>query len=240
MNEDVLKFYNLNKDCVYTPPVLPDNLSTVDAARWIMNHPDFAWLELDMPVPDLEYTVAESYYVSHREGESSGWDSCCIHGIETWATQNWPEYVAEETDSIYKWTTIADHAPITDKFWKTFPSEKFKRVRFMRLAPGGYIASHSDAPGRGYRPGEPVDYDPLELGCPVNIAIIHPDDCHMVLERFGVVPFKPNKMFLVNIRHTHAVLNFSNQERVHMIGFCVFGDRKEQFADLIVKSYGRI
>ena len=239
MDKDVLEFYNLNKDCIYTPPCLPGNLSTLDAAKWIMNNPDFAWLELDLPVPDVEYKLAESYYVPHREGESLGWDSCCIHGIETWATQNWPEYVDMESDSIYKWTELASLATNASNFWKQFPSDKFKRVRFMRVAPGGYIAPHSDAPGRGYIPGEPVDYDPLELGCPVNVAIVHPENCHMVLEKFGIVPFKPNKVFLVNIRHTHAVLNFSKEERIHMIGFCVFGNQKQEFAELLVRSYER-
>ena len=241
MKQEVLDFYNKNKNCTYTPPQLPEGLSTVDAARWIMTNPEFAWLELDIKVPELfhECLAAEKYYVPHREGESSGWDSCCIHGIRTDATQNWPEYVDKETDDIYQWTELSNEVPLTTQFWKSYPAEKFKRVRFMRVAPGGYIAPHSDAPGRGYIPGEPVDYDPLELGCPVNIALIHPNNCDMVLEGFGIVPFKAGKAFLINIRHNHAVLNFSSKERIHMIGFGVYGNRKQEFAELIVRSYER-
>lgn len=239
MKQEVLDFYNANKDCVYTPPELPAGLSKLDAARWIMNSPDFAWLELDIEIPKFEYERASAFYVPHREGESNGWESCCIHGIDVSATQNWPEYVNEETEDTYRWTTLAEQTPVAKSFWETFPSEKYKRVRFMKLDPYGYISPHSDAPGRGYIPGEPVDYDPLELGCPVNIAIVHPSNCEMVLENFGVVPFKSNKMFLINIRHNHAVINFSNQERIHMIGFCVFGNKKGDFADLIVRSYER-
>ena len=239
MNQQVLEFYNQHKDCKYISPKLPAGLSTIDAAKWIMTHPDFAWVELDLAIPDLvnECRAAEKYYVPHREGESEGWSSCCIHGIRTDTTQNWPEYVEEETDDIYKWTELSDEVPLTTQFWKSYPSEKFKRVRFMKLAPGGYIAPHSDAPGRGYIPGEPLDYDPLELGCPINIAIVHPDNCHMVLENFGVVPFKPGKAFLINIRHHHAVLNFNNQDRIHMIGFGVYGNRQEDFAEMLVRSY---
>lgn len=241
MNQEVLNFYLANRSCVYTPPKLPEGLSTLEAARWIMSNPDFAWLELDLKIPELtnECAAAEKYYVPHREGESQGWDSCCIHGIRTDTTQNWPEYVEYETDDIYKWTELSNEVPLTTQFWKSYPSEKFKRVRFMKLAPGGYIAPHSDAPGRGYIPGEPLDYDPLELGCPINIALIHPGDCHMVLEGFGKVPFAAGKAFLINIRHVHAVVNFSSYERVHMIGFGVYGNKKEEFAEMIVRSYNK-
>jgi len=240
MNKDALEFYNRYKDCKYTPPKLPSNLSAIEAARWIMTHPEFAWLELDIELPSFEYAPAEQYYVPHREGESEGWSSCCLHGIRTDATQNWPEYVSEETASTYRWTELSYQVPTATNFWKTFPSDNFKRVRYMKVSAGGYIGEHSDAPGRGYIPGEPVDYDPLELGCPVNIAIVHPDNCHMILKDYGVVPFKPGKAFLVNIRHNHCVVNLSNEDRIHMIGFCVFGNKKEEFAELIKRSYERI
>lgn len=241
MNQEVLDFYNHNKDLIYSPPVMPTNLPTIDKARWIVNNPKFAWLQLDISIPDLyhECMAAEKYYVPHREGESLGWNSCCIHGIRTDATKNWPEYVSEENDLTYQWTLLSHEVPTATAFWKNFPSEKYKRVRFMKVAAGGYIAPHSDAPGSGYIPGEPVDYDPLELGCPVNIALVHPKNCHMVLEGFGIVPFESNRAFLINIRHRHAVINFSSENRVHMIGFGVYGNRKEKFADLIVKSYER-
>lgn len=241
MNQEVLDFYLKNKSFSKTLPPLPIDLTVLEQARWIMNHPDFFWLELDLDIPDLtdECSVAEKYYVPHRESESDGWESCCIHGIRTDTTQTWCEYVDEETDDTYKWTELSNDVPQTTNFWKSFPAEKFKRVRYMKLTPGGFIAPHSDAPGSGYEPGEPLDYDPLELGCPINIAIIHPADCHMVLEGFGTIPFSPRKAFLINIRHYHAVVNFSNQDRIHMIGFCVPGNKKEEFAELIVRSYER-
>lgn len=241
MKQDILDFYLKNRGNEYTPPKMPFGLSTIEKARWIMNCGDFAWLELDLPIPDLkaECAAAEKYYVQHREGESDGWDSCCIHGIRTDTTQTWCEYVNEETNDTYKWTELSNEVPLTTQFWKNFPAESFKRVRFMKLKPGGYIAPHSDAPGSGYEPGEPVDYDPLELGCPINVALIHPHDCHMLLDGFGKIPFQEGKAFLINIRHIHAVLNFSQQTRIHMIGFVVPGNRKEEFAELIVRSYER-
>ena len=241
MNQEVLNFYYDNKDCRYTPPRLPRKMSTIDMARWIMTSPKFAWLKLNLKIDieqwKKEVDAAKPFYVTHREGESEGWESCCIHGIRTDATQNWPEYVNKETPDLYKWTELSNQTPHITNFWKQFPSENYKRVRFMKLNPRGYISAHSDAPGRGYIPGEPVDYDPLELGCPINIAIVHPGACHMVLEGFGVVPFKEGEAYLINIRHRHAVINFTNQERIHMIGFNVFGNKKEEFANLLVESY---
>lgn len=241
MDQEVLNFYYANKDCKYLPPRLPRNLNVVESARWILNNPKFAWLKLKFNTDLLQWKTeldgVGSYFVPHREGESMGWESCCIHGIRTDATENWPEYVDQETDDIYKWTAVSDVCLGATKFWKEFPSEKYKRVRFMKVKPHGYISAHSDAPGRGYIPGEPLDYDPLELGCPINVAIVHPSACHMVLEGFGIVPFKEGEVFLINIRHTHAVLNFTDRERIHMIGFGVYGNRQDEFAKLIVESY---
>ena len=241
MNQEVLDFYYKNKDCKYNPPALPRGLNIIDSARWIMNNPDFAWVKLNLTV-DLnqwkqELPLAEQFYVPHREGESDGWESCCLHGIRTDTTQNWPEYVSEETADLYKWTELSALTPEITNFWKKFPSEDYKRVRFMKVKAQGYIAAHSDAPGSGYIPGEPIAYDPLELGCPINIAIVHPSACHMVLEGFGVVPFKEGEAYLINIRHRHAVINFTDQDRIHMIGFNVFGNKKEEFAKLLVESY---
>jgi hypothetical protein len=59
----------------------------------------------------------------------------------------------------------------------------------------------------------------------------------MVLEGFGVVPFQEGDAFLINIRHKHAVINFTDQERIHMIGFGVYGNKTEDFARLIIESY---
>jgi hypothetical protein len=237
MNKEVLDFYHKNKNFSYTQPKLLSNLNEIESARWLINNPNFAWLELDIDIPAVEVDVAEPYYVPHREGESYGWDSCCIHGIRTDATQNWPEYVDKEVDDTYKWTELSNMAPTATKFWKNLPYEKYKRVRYMKLQSNGYISPHSDMPGRGYIPGEPAAYDPLELGFPINVAVVHPENCFMVLEKFGIVPMVAGRAYLINIRHNHAVINFSNQTRIHMIGFALWD--KAKMSELIVRSYER-
>ena len=105
----------------------------------------------------------------------------------------------------------------------------------MRLQSGYAITPHSDMPGR--LPGED-NFDALAFGCPINIAVIHPTDCHMVLEGYGRVPFEQGKAFLINIRNYHSVLNFSDQDRIHVIGHSYgYGSKQQEFADLIARSY---
>jgi hypothetical protein len=62
----------------------------------------------------------------------------------------------------------------------------------------------------------------------------------MVLEGFGIVPFKEGKAFIINIRHFHTVVNFSNTPRIHIIGHPFgYGSNKEAFAELITRSYNK-
>jgi hypothetical protein len=63
----------------------------------------------------------------------------------------------------------------------------------------------------------------------------------MVLEGYGIVPFKEGRAFIVNIRNYHSVINFSNEKRVHVIGHSYgYGNKQAEFADLIVRSYEKM
>jgi hypothetical protein len=93
-------------------------------------------------------------------------------------------------------------------------------------------------PGR--LPGED-NFDALAFGIPINIAVIHPENCHMVLEGYGIVPFKEGKAFIVNIRNYHTVVNFSNNKRIHVIGHSFgYGTKLNEFAELVVRSYNKM
>jgi hypothetical protein len=61
----------------------------------------------------------------------------------------------------------------------------------------------------------------------------------MQLEGYGTVPFSKGKAFIVNITNTHSVINHSDQPRMHMIAHCVIGDKKKEFAELVVRSYNK-
>jgi mannose-6-phosphate isomerase-like protein (cupin superfamily) len=240
ITNSALDFFNKNKSCNWTLDPIPSNLTTdTEIANWLLNYSDFGWIELDIPI-DLpqwqqESNNAKMHFVEHRDNQ--GWNSCCIHGISIDKTGSWNRYgYTEESQVPYNWTSLSVTTPVIKDFWQSkFPSDSYRRIRFMELMPDSAIHPHSDMPGR--LPGED-NFDALQFGVPVNIAVIHPAECFMVLEGKGIVPFKQGKMFIINIRHTHSVLNFSNTPRVHVIGHSFgYGTQISQFATLIANSY---
>lgn len=245
INQIALDFYNQNKDCTWTKEEIPVNLTTnIEKANWILNQSDFGWIELDLDIDaeawKKDAEQATSFFVPHREEESQGWNSCCIHGISIDRTGAWTQYgYTDEAMVPYNWTLLATLTHKITKFWKDqFPSDKYRRIRFMELEPISAITPHSDMPGR--LPGE-ENFNALEFGVPVNIAVVHPEDCHMVLQGKGIVPFKEGRAFIINIRHYHSVINFSTQNRIHVIGHSYgYGSKLEKFADLVVRSYEKM
>jgi hypothetical protein len=213
------------------------NNKDYEIADRLLNKSNFGWLKLDIKI-DVDIWKSETLaaqYVNHRGDEHPGWNSSCIHGIDVDKTGAWTHYgYNREEDVPYKWTSISEHTPNIKKFWEEFPYERYRRIRFMELEPGGRISPHSDAPGR--LPGED-DLDMLEFGVPINIAIIHPNECHMSLEGHGTVPFSEGKAFIINIRNVHSFVNKSTTPRIHLIAHGIPGNRKEEFIDLIARSY---
>ena len=213
-------------------------MTDYEIADWLLNKTNFGWLELDIKF-DLEAWQQETeaaQFVNHRGNEHPGWNSSCIHGIDVDKTGAWTNYGnwTSEDQVPYKWTSISKHTPSIKKFWEEFPYESYRRIRFMQLEPGGRISPHSDAPGK--LPGE-QGLDMLDFGVPINIAIIHPEDCYMTLEGHGTVPFKEGKAFIINIRNVHSFVNNSNTPRIHLIAHGIPGTRKDEFVELIARSY---
>jgi len=212
--------------------------SDYEIADWLLNKSDFGWLELDIEfnLDAWKKETAAARFVDHRGSEHPGWNSSCIHGIDVDKTGAWTNYGdwTDESEVPYKWTSISEHTPNIKSFWEEFPYESYRRIRFMQLEPGGRISPHSDAPGR--LPGE-ENLDMLEFGVPINIAIIHPDECYMTLEGHGTVPFKEGKAFIINIRNVHSFVNNSNKPRIHLIAHGIPGSRKNDFVKLIARSY---
>lgn len=245
IDQNVLDFFNKHKDVQWKYPQFPDSLSTIeDKANWILNNPMIGWIELDLDIPielwKKESQAAKNFYVNHRGDKHPGWNSCCIYGIDIDKTESWTNYgFKNEDDVTYDWTELSSNVPSIKTFWQNdFPSDQYRRIRFMQLEPKGYISPHSDAPGK--LPGEHNVINVLDHGVPVNIAIVHPENCYMVLENFGIVPFKEGKAFVINVRNYHSVINFSDNERIHMIGHGIYGSKKMKFAELLVRSYEKI
>jgi hypothetical protein len=235
---DAIEFFNKNKSLSCILPEKPDSvISDYEIADWLLNKSDFGWLELDIEI-DIDTWKQESKvakFVDHRGKDHPGWNSCCIHGISEEKTGSWTNYgYSNEADVPYHWTSLSEHTPCIKNFWKSFPYERYRRIRFMELEPGGIISPHSDMPGK--LPGED-NFNALEFGVPINVAIIHPESCFMTLEGYGCIPWREGKAFLINIRNYHSVINFSKVSRIHLIAHGIPGSRLNEFVKLISNSY---
>jgi hypothetical protein len=232
-----LEFYDQHKKDTWEIKPIPAHLTDkVEIAKWILLS-GFGWLELDVEFDvdawQKEFEYCKSSLVPHRDTDDEPhltWDSCCLHGIGPTHTRLWHCYVDDEKDANYHWTELSQFTPTIKQFWEQLPFEQFARIRFMQVGPGGYVSPHYDI-------DIPDDYDPFVNLMPVNIAVIHPVDCHMVLKDKGTVPWVNGKVMIVNISNYHTVINFANTPRLHMIGHGIPGKFKNEFCDLIIRSY---
>lgn len=226
------QFYHDYSNC---KPIFPEPISGSDEelVKWLFKQ-NIPFIDLDLRIDvavwQEETNRALPFLVPHRENDSDGWNSCCIHGIDVDKTGVWQNYLNEEP--TYNWTKLADLTPTIKQFWESLPFEKFARIRFMELEPHGSIMPHNDSP-----PGFSKNFNLLEHLVPINIAIIHPSDCFMTLKDHGIVPWENGNIRLVNITNDHSVINFSNQRRIHMIGHGLIGNQFNKFCELFARSY---
>lgn len=213
-------------------------LNSVEFTEDFFKNSDTAWIKLDIDFDVVAATTEinniDNFYVEHRDGEDhTGWTSCCLHGIDVDKTLGWENYTTSEQSIDYKWTSIAQYTPSITNFWKNiFPVESYKRLRFMKLNAGGQIKKHRD-----HDPIHTADYDIFGDGIAVNLAISHPSQCIMTFEDTNVVPWTPGSAFMLNVSKYHAVVNNSNFPRVHMIAHAIIGSKKQEFCDLLYRSY---
>ena len=195
------------------------------------------WLRLDIDFPEIEKELVnvEPYYVEHREGEKhKGWESCCLHGLDIDNTLGAKEYgYKDELNAPYKWTKLKKLCPVTTKFWEEFPAERYSRIRFMKLRPGGTVSIHND------HPGTVIPKDLMNHLIPINVAVQHPAECVMHIEDHGHVPFKDKRIYMVNILKNHMVTNNSMIDRIHMIAQVHVGNKRKEFTDLITRSWDK-
>ncbi len=202
--------------------------------RWLFAKPErIDWLELKVPFDisqwEEEAKQVEPYYVSHRGSEEhDGWTSCCLHGLGVDKTNGYEFY--QDADNGYNWTELTSLAPSITQFWKSFPAESYKRIRFMKLAAGGRINLHRDC-----EPDDLQGFDPFEHDFALNVAIIQPQDCIMKVDG-KTVPWVPGMSILLNVSKDHEVINNSNRDRIHMIAHFKVGNRKDEFCKLVSRS----
>lgn len=228
--DDLKQFFQNNISLKYQYPAFPDGMSESNKFDWILHNSKIPYLpvELDGPWADIlrEAQQLEYMFVEHRGGDSQGWSSLCLHGLgatKTDATFTYPEYKDIPDEQLpFKWTEIAELCPVATEFFKhKFPYERYERLRFMRLAPGGYIKAHTDS----------NKFSPTA----VNISLNNPVGCAMVQEGIGAVPFSSTGgAMMFNTSYRHSVWNQSNEPRYHMI---VHGRWNHRWSNAIVQSY---
>ena len=187
------------------------------------------WIPVNIDVPwediykEANHLLWSSCFTLHRPN-SSGWLSLAIHGISSVHTNcpedyNLPEIAEYELSG---WTDLAKFCPKTVEWMEqTVKYEKFTRVRFMAVLPGGWLGPHKDR-------------ERIKGVGATNIAINNPEGCALVMEDFGKLPFTPGKAFKINTGYRHAVWNRSEEPRIHMI---FDGDQGEYFVQRVKDGY---
>lgn len=242
MRTDIIKLFKKNKRRPHYPLVKPipeeftdwENNKHVsrNLVRWIMEQSHVATLLLDLEIPHAEMLAEaksqDHRFVKHRGSSSPGWSSMAIHGTAVEDTAPKEALIAkgkytEETCPEYGWTELADKCPVTKQWLESLEFTLFKRVRFMKLDPGGWIDPHADTNVPGLHAW--------------NIALNNPEGHKFVMDGYGYVPWKPGQMRGVDISKTHSVINTGTEPRIHMI---IHGHYGEKFVDIICRSYKKL
>ena len=102
------------------------------------------------------------------------------------------------------WTEIANKCPITVDWFKQLPFYKrFGRICFAWVFSKGWIQPHIDRSREGL--------------CGINFSVYNPEGSHMLFEPGLYVPFRNGSAFQLDLSFKHAVINRSNEGRLHII-----------------------
>jgi len=199
------------------------------------------YLKLNLQLPEesineVQDVFNEDFFVKHRGKNHTGWMSATIHGLDGdwYKTMSGKQYgyTGDSDPSInWTWTEIAEYCPETVRWLKEeFPSDTFRRVRFMLLEPGGYILDHSD-----YNPRNgPPSKGPIMNA--FNCCITQPDDCALVNTKSEIsVPFNPLDVYCFNNNVNHHAYNNSEENRFHLIVHN--HEYRDDFFKLFIESF---
>ena len=197
-------------------------------AKWIQNESNCPSLKLDLKMP-VEEMAKEAIsllpeFVKHRGEIHPGWSSLTLHGIDKHITEDWNSDIYNgrwKKAPDYSWTEIAEYCPVTVDWLKNvWKFQKFHRVRFMLLQPGGYILPHTD-------------YEERRLAA-YNLAITNPIGVEFGMEDAGLIPWQAGEVRAIDIGRKHSVRHFGTKPRIHMI---IHGEVNNEHNKLLCRSY---
>lgn len=209
---ETIKFFEDNEHVIPDLSMLDDPSLSRKTGSEIMDNTMMPWIPvpIDVPKEDILQEALNLLYTGnftqHRP-DGNGWMSICVHGLGTTMTGVPEDYGLEgEEVDLSDWTDIAKYCPRTVEWMREeMRYEKFSRVRFMALLPGGSIGNH-------------IDRQSIVGVGATNVAINNPDGCAMVLEGMGTFPWRPGMVSKINTGYEHAVWNRNEEEpRIHMI-----------------------
>ena len=233
VNEDTVLFFMENEDKKpkFAGVDSPDLLTHEDL-NYIGDNTKMPWIPVDIHVPwkeifdEANHLLYTSCYTLHRP-DSAGWLSLAIHGMSSVHT-NVPEDYGLPDSAEYdlsNWTDVAKFCPRTVEWMKDeMLYERFSRVRFMAVLPGGWLAPHNDR-------------DRITGVGATNVAINNPVGCALVMEDWGTLPYTPGSVFKINTGYRHAVWNRSEEPRIHMI---FDGDPSDEFKRKVNAGYAKM
>jgi len=218
-------------------PSLADEvqLTSDDDIDYIRDNTKVPWVQIgckgEFPAPSMKAEAQQllrtGCFKAHRGGDSGGWMSLCLYGMSSVHTGVPHDYSLPDFSErqLSDWTDISKFCPITKNWLENNGLyDCYTRVRFVVLLPGGWIAPHKDVDSK------------IGLGA-TNVSLNNPEPCKLVMEDYGVMPFKDRTMFKINTGYEHSVWNRANMPRFHMI---LDGDISDYQREEINKNYAKM
>jgi len=186
-------------------------------AEFLLAQPYLDLGKLFEPEPVLKEALAHSAeFVPHSGGSnaSAGWRSLAIKSsggdsTRTEATHRYRESMAQQTTFTPLWSTCPATKAVLSSTAKV---DAARRIRFMMVEPGGYIAPHKDSD----------DFLSVTVNYVVNVpegsrfwVDISADGTHGPMTR--AIPLIPGHIILINVACCHALRNSAAVSRIHII-----------------------
>jgi hypothetical protein len=177
--------------------------------------------EKKIPLKEFYKEIESLDFYEHGSTRGRGWSAVTLYGMGEHMTDHHSKYGIETP--VNDWC-LEDKAPIITKYFKEnfFSNMKYKRIRIMRLDPGGVIRPHNDN-------------EKNTLSNAINIELGPEKPCFTMLTMIGQqnLHLWPGRVYLFNNHFYHAVMNNSDTYRYQII---VHADNMKEMRNELIRS----